>query len=346
MNLYHPNGYINIPEILNMDYPFIFILGARGTGKTYGALQYMIDHSHYFMLMRRMQAHADVLYQPDFNPFAQLNKDRKWDIIPGKTSKYTGAFYHGEENDDGVLKPAGNSIGVLTALNSFSNIRGFDASNVEYLVYDEFIPEKNARKIKEEGEALLNAFESINRNRELNGGKPLRLLAMSNSNTLDNPIFIDLGLVKVAMEMKKQHQEVRAIKDRGILIIYIQDSPISEAKADTALYRMAGRKSKFAGMALDNEFVSDDPSKIISRPLKEYRPIVRVGEITIYKHKSKELFYVSAHHAGGCPAYTSGDTSCKRFEKKYLHLWRAYLRDKFEFEEYVCELLLTRYFNR
>ena len=35
--LYLPNGFVNAKWINDLDYPFVFCLGGRGTGKTYGA---------------------------------------------------------------------------------------------------------------------------------------------------------------------------------------------------------------------------------------------------------------------------------------------------------------------
>ena len=49
-DLYLENGYVNMAKIIETDVPFIFVIGGRGTGKTYGTLQYMLNQNSTFML--------------------------------------------------------------------------------------------------------------------------------------------------------------------------------------------------------------------------------------------------------------------------------------------------------
>ena len=65
MNLYDRRGYLNIPDILKCKQPFIFVVGGRGTGKTFGALRearrrYRATGAR-FMLLRRMQSQVDLI---------------------------------------------------------------------------------------------------------------------------------------------------------------------------------------------------------------------------------------------------------------------------------------------
>ena len=54
MGLYLDSGYANIAYILSKGVTFNFVIGGRGTGKTYGALQHIINNDIKFALMRRM----------------------------------------------------------------------------------------------------------------------------------------------------------------------------------------------------------------------------------------------------------------------------------------------------
>ena len=42
-NIYTQEGWLDVPKIVEKPYPFIFCTGARGVGKTYGALKYVIE---------------------------------------------------------------------------------------------------------------------------------------------------------------------------------------------------------------------------------------------------------------------------------------------------------------
>ena len=98
-------------------------------------------------------------------------------------------------------------------------------------------------------------------------------------------------------------------------------------------------------MSLNNDFSGEEIGRINSRPLAEYKPIVTVGEITVYEHKSKRTYYISTHKTGNPPYYGTGDAERARFRRLYTWIWDEYLENNIEFEEYLCEILLTKVFN-
>ena len=90
MSFYLDSGYVDINKIMNLPYPFIFVLGGRGTGKTYGVCKYLLEHPEdKFMYLRRMQQEADAISNPDFSPFQPVINDHPelpqitLDTIPG-----------------------------------------------------------------------------------------------------------------------------------------------------------------------------------------------------------------------------------------------------------------------
>lgn len=341
--LYQSNGYINIDYIVSLGLPFNFIVGGRGTGKTYTTLSHVVDNGINFMLMRRTQSQADTINKPQFSPMKPLNNDRGYNIVTKQISKYNSAFYHGTKDGDEII-PTGKPIGYTCALSTIANMRGFDASDVKILIYDEFIPEKHERPIKHESQAFLNAYETINRNRELKGEKPLQVIALANSNDIANPIFLELGLVRIADRMERNKSEIYVDRERGIALFNLKNSPISNSKKETALYR-ATRQSNFADMAISNVFNKNVGGVVISRKLAEFKAVVCVGEICIYKHKSENRYYISTHKSGAYKSFTSGAIDLERFKREYFYIWTEYMYNRVEFEEILCELLLTKYFE-
>ena len=285
VKLYDDNGYLNVPALLKTGVPFIFCWGGRATGKTYGALKEAVNSGVKFGLMRRTQAQLDLISKPEFSPFKPLNKDMGWNIRIVPLSKYNGGIYNTNEADT-KQTPEGPPIGYTFALSTIANTRGFDGSEIELLIYDEFIPEPHARPIKEEHEAFLNAYETINRNRELQGRKPLQVLCLANANTLANPLFLGLGLVAKAERMYRTGQEYSIDSKRGFALVNLCRSAISELKRETALYRFTGDNS-FSKMALSNDFSGEEErGRIGAKPLVEYRPVVQIGELCIYRQSS------------------------------------------------------------
>lgn len=344
MNLYLDNGYANIAAIMNLNLPFNFVVGGRGTGKTYTALKELHERNIKFMLMRRTQTQLDTISKPDFSPFKSLNRDLNISVGIVPINKYNGAFYNMVEGEKPkTLIPNGLPIGYTCALSTVANLRGFDASDVEVLLYDEFIPEGHERPIKNEGQAFLNAYETINRNRELYGNKPLQVLALANANDLANPIFLEMGIATVAERMLRKGQTYSIDRDRGIGLFFLTDSPISERKANTALYKACGRD--FQNMAINNIFVSEDSAIVKSVTLKEYRPIATIGELCIYEHKRDTRYHCCTHISGSPPHFGTGDIEKARFARAYSWLWISYLNRQITFETKLCEKLLTKFLN-
>lgn len=344
MNIYQNSGYIDIRAILAQGLPFNFIVGGRATGKTYTSLETVKADGIKFIYMRRTQSQADMINKPEFSPFKSLNNDHGWTIGSATLSKYNAGFYETQETEDGGRQCVGAPIGYTCALSTISNMRGFDASDVRLLIYDEFIPEKHERPIKNEGAAFLNAYETINRNRELQGRPPLQVLCLANANDLANPIFMELGMVRKAEQMRRKGQEVSIDKQRGVGLFILDKSPISAQKQNTALYRLA-QNSEFSRMSLENDFANEEIGRIKPQPLREYTPIVTVGEITIYRHKSRREYYVSTHKSGSCPEFGIGDTDKNRFRRAYYWVWQEYMNNNIVFEEYLCEILLNKTFS-
>ena len=335
MGIYLSSGYLDVEKILAYKQPFNFIVGGRATGKTYGALKTAYDNQIRFILMRRTQTQCDLINKPEFNPYKAINMDIGSNITVKSISKYNSKIIEEFEESENIL-------GYTCALSTISNMRGFDASDVELLIYDEFIPEKHERPLKNEGSAFLNAYETINRNRELKGADPVQVLCLANAFNIANPIFLELGLVGRCEKMKNAGQELYIDKNRGILIVMLYNSRISKAKADTALYRLSS--GSYSDMALSNDFIYNSSENIKSLALKEYTLICTVGEISIYRHKSQRRYYVSEHRTGTAPQYTSDEVNLMRYRKNHgLILYSAYMRNAITFENMLTKSLFELY---
>lgn len=343
MRLFDDNGYLDMASIIGTGYPFIFIVGGRGTGKTYGALKYVSENDIFFMYMRRTQSQIELVNKDQFNPFNAINEDTGERIRPRPFTKYNSVFERITPAIEGGEGEQAEPIGYTAALSTIANMRSFDASAVQVLIYDEFIPEKHERPIKYEGMALLNAYESINRNRELKGRAPLQLVCMANANDLANPIFVELDLVNVAMKMADKGQQVRRDNKRGILLINLQTTPIGQKKQQTALYKLTAADSEFSRMAITNEYSMEEIGQIKPQNLAEYIPLVMVGEICVYKHKSERRYYICDHVSGSPDRYTSGQADLMRYRKRYYYLWLAYMENNIYFQNYLTQVLFERY---
>ena len=335
-----PSGYVNMRAVFELPFTFIWIVGGRGTVKTYGALEYLLESNTRFMLLRRTASQAQIVQNPAMTPIKSVVNDHGLKYTVAPVVKGIGGIYEYQNTDgkDELIYPA---AGYIASLSTFANVRGFDASDIDAIFYDEFIKEEHEKGMKGEADALLNAYETMNRNRELQGRNPIKMVAASNSTDLANPYFVRLGLVTEFERMRQKSQMVRELPSRDTCIIDLQHSPISEQKRDTALYRMA-RNTEFASMALDNAF-GVDLGQYKSKSLKEYKPMLAVGELVVYRHKSRQEFYITPHRSGNPPYYGTSKQELTRFRLQNRWLVAAYINQQISFESYFCEALLCQY---
>lgn len=346
MRLYLDNGFADMHNIRKIPATFVVVIGGRGTGKTFGALSDYLDTDTKFILMRRTQSQADMINKPEFSPFNSICRLRKIEIVSQSISKYNAGYYYAVADEDGEIRAQGAPIGYTMALSTISNIRGFDASDVTDMVYDEFIPEKHDRPIKNEGEAFLNAYETINRNRELQGEPPVKCLLLANANNMASPILDALGVIDVVDTMQRRGKALWIAPNNTVAVVLLKDSPIAASKRDTVLYRVS-KNDNFNAMSLDNDFGADNYEHIVPRVnIAEYRAMCEINGVTMYKHKSKREYYVTRYKSGAPKHYEMLPTERAQWLEKYGILQYAYDCGRVKFADFFSKLRFVQMFQK
>ena len=331
--IYTAAGWVNWDYITDQPASFISVVGARGVGKTYGLFQKLVKEKKKFIYLRRLKSQLDQCSKLEGNPFKKLNDDLGTDIRPFPS----GGIVSFRETDK-----TGPLVAVGVALSVVANVRGIDFSDFDYIVFDEFISSSGERPIKNEFSAFLNFYETVNRNRELEGKPAVKCFMLGNANTLVNPYFSSWHFMKTAVRMIAGGQMVYRSADNSRMVILLLESPISKRKRDTALYQNAD--DDFIQMALDNSFRTDE-TNIRSEPLTEYIHLVSVGELGIYKHKSERKYYVSSTQ-GDKPYYDSFGIGLRMFQQDYYLLRVHYMTSKnVWFESFELEIIFRELFG-
>lgn len=348
------NLYLNIWDYKDDAYPFQIFTGARGTGKTYSALCGCVGVGDFserkegekFILMRRTQDELESLSDgkagEGANPFKPINKsyNKNIGIVPIK--KKVHGIYNREHGDDGTEKAVGAPIGYAIALSTIGTVRGVSLEDCTDCIYDEFIPETHVRAMRDEFSAFANAYETINRNREIAGLPALRMWLLSNANRIDNDIFSGLGIVSDIEKMINAGKEHKYYPARGLAVHILPPSPQFLAeKKQTALYKLT-EGTKFYDMALNNEFAFDDFSCVGHLNLRGYVPMCALDNAYIYQKKGSREFYVS-YAPCKCPKFDSGikaDVACFRREFGVL-LHDPYIYGMITFESYALKTLIS-----
>lgn len=311
-------------------------VGGRATGKTYNALLDCLENKRTFFFIKRTIKDVDNLCRREkLNPFRAINRDtgREIKLVP----ESEGFGYFQDENED--------VIGYVGALSGIGKFTGFDLYDVDWLIFDEYIPRKWDRFLYTEGQMLLDLYMTVSRDRELKGRKALKLICLANATTLSNPVNDALQVTDTMADMMAAGDDIRYIKDREIVIHILQHSDVSEELKKTAFYKGVNG-TKFGSMAFDNAFSNDDFSLIGKQSLKGYRckcKFVYQNQL-YYLFKKGSCYYITKSSGNTNKSYDLDSTIDQSiFYHEYgIDLHYAILERKIIFESFsVYDLILN-----
>lgn len=309
--------------------PFTFIIGGRGIGKTYSAIEKgVLEYENAFLYLRNTKEQLQESCGAFGNPFKKWAADHNQDIRLERERNH--AVIRKYINDG--QKTAFYEIGEGANLSTFENLRGVDLSNVKYILFDEFI--ENRTLSFDQFQSFLHMYETVNRNRELEGLPPVICLLLSNAQRLGNPILRGFNLIPIIEGMQKSGQRSYA---SGNIRIELPFSDVSEEKRKTALYQATAGTS-FESEALDNNFINDSFSGVRKVNINEYTPLFSIDGIYIYKHKSDIFYYACSIPAKNVIHYRSVDNFVVFYRLYGLQLKLAYGSNKMYFEDYSTKI--------
>lgn len=331
--------YVNVWDYADPNYPFQIFVGGRGCGKSFSGLKGWIDRRDtvYGMYWRRTLKELESITgdDTDGNPFFDLRKElgKKYDYKFYPQKKETGVYnISGRESEE--------KIGIAMPLTTIGSVRGGSFSRVTDIFHDEFIAEQHVRRIRHEGEAILNAYETICRNRELKGLPPVRYWAFANAFNIYNPLFEVLEIVTDVERMVSKGKHDKYYPARGLAIHLLESTEeFKQKKSQTALMRLTAG-TKFNKMALDNEFAYNNFALVEYKKLRGMKPIVTVNGSTIFYGNNQ--YYLSYAYNKTVPAYNlENENEAMAFNREYNYfLVEAYVNARLFFESYALKCML------
>lgn len=318
--------------VTNSDYFLYIFIGGRGIGKTYSTLKGSLLDEVKILYVRRTATEVDSTCNKEFNPYKAINLDLERNVEIEKLGK--DRFLINEHLDDENVANFKN-YGYGGALSTFGNLRGADFSDVEYIVFDEFIDSTGINRLKNSAFLLFNLIETVNRNRELLGRNAVKVILLSNSNTINDDILRTLKLGQVIYEMKLHNETIYTDIDRGIYLSLLDNKKVSDLKKETALYKLT-KGTRFYDMAIKNEFTLDYFGDIAKIRYNELVPVVAYENIYFYKHKTRE-FILASYRKANCKRYTK--EQLKAFKRDYGFMFMKYVEQaKIMFINYDLKL--------
>lgn len=302
------------------------------------------EYSGKFLYIRNTAKQIKICASAAGNPFKKLNYKLGLHITPRAMGEDVYGFY---SEDTSSIRKVGNItvplLGYAIAMNTSGNMRGMDFSDVDYMLYEEFIDQSpRIRKLMDNaGSDFQHLRETVGRNRELEGQKPLQIKLLSNSITLNSPILLELGIANTIAHMVMKGQEKCTIPEKSIYIQLVRDREFEEAKQGTSLYQASKEDSMFIKEALRNEFCQDNFDLIRKKaPVNEYTPRFTVAKsFTVYRHKSRDEWFISGRSLQDrVDTYKSQDVDRLIDEWGFLYK-RWILSRKVYFDNYATKLM-------
>lgn len=321
----------------------------RGSGKTYSTLRYMVENKKTFIFLKRTIEDVKMLcasgdrYGVDFDisPFVPLNRDFGWTIQPKMIMKGLAGFYF--SNTDG--KPYGKPIGYCAALSAAKDIKGFDMSEADYLIFDEFIPKKYERINRKEGDQLLDIYMTVRRDRLSRGRPELVLICLANATSVNNPVFQIFDIVDDAVSMDVEQCEYKYLDNKKILLHKVSNDYAAEDQVSGIELAMTG--TEWGDMAFSGNFGYDDFTSVKRIRMKNYSPVCSYTykKHTVYIYCKDGSYYATKSKANVKHHY---DLSRENEQKKFYYDFVQDLRDetiedRFIFEDYTMYDLIVNY---
>lgn len=294
---YEPEGWIDMRALIdNERLPFIFISSMRGPGKTYGAIDYALRcQNKPFILMRRTQVQADFAASPVTTPLVpNLEPDEYIEPVPTGVKNLACLRIMRRTEQDPEMVGECYVVGMSTV----ASMRGIDMTRCEILIYDEFQKEDHQTWLKGEYKAFRNAYETLNRNRELQGRPPLKCIALSNCLDIANPYYRGYGLVNSIYDMKG---EVLRDYRQKVAIYRPFCEEFEKKKKQTALYQSDGSAETMGG-----EWARINREHVKSLSLRGAVPICSINGVGFYKIQPGRA-YASSTAPAAVPAYNLED---------------------------------------
>lgn len=316
------------------------IYSGRGPGKTYSTLWDCVEHRIPFGYIKRTQDDIELITKPEFSPFKPINRDKGTDIKSVVIGGGLNRFIDGD----------GSGIGYALAMSAVHKYKGFDLSEIDHLIFDEFIPQKSERVNRKEGELLLDLYLTIARDRVQRGRNELKLIMLANSTNLACPVLLTLGLVDLIADLQAQDIDEYYNPERKIYIHHITHTP--SVQQDSGLLRtMSG--SAWAQASLTGSFVYNDYSAIKKLSVKGSFPVCAFiwngNTYYVWRNRNSGIYYCCASKTNNnIPVYDlESEISAKRFWLEYgITLKAATVDGKMYYSTYSGYDLIFNFIKR
>lgn len=348
------DGYYHFEDDLNA-YPdaWCFVVWSRrGPGKTYSSLWYSYKEKIKMLYMKRTIEDVTLICSAgkgfDPSPYVPINRDKGTHVKPQIIKKGVGGFYDCDPDDTGNDVPVGAPISYVVALNAIKSVKGFDFSDCDWMLLDEFIPQAGEIVKHDEGEMLLDVYMTASRDRQKRGRRPLKLILFANAENISTPITNTLEIVDQMADLQASGKTHLYDAERGILLHHIteEEIPIKESERAGIYSAMSG--TAWANKAFGGQFSNNDFSNVVKTSLKNavcmYHLIYKQRHIYCYQKPTGNWYICDSPHKALFEYDLNRENGQKKFWLEHgIDLNMDLIDDRVTFSKYSYYDLIANY---
>ena len=282
VNVLNENDYYDYGRVLSYHSPWMFVIGARGLGKTYGAKKLVITDwmkKRWQFIYLRRTAEEQKNKATFFNDIADQFPDLEFRINGTQAECHWVDDRDAKPNHKGELRPVWHIMGYFIALSQAGQVKSVAYPKVRTIIFDEIFPD-NMRYLGGEVTALEEFYNTVDRWHDR-----VRLLMLSNAVSLANPYFAKFN-INVTPQMNNNTQYQRYCG--GFIMVELADYGGFSAKVATSKFGQFLQKfdSDYAAYAIDNTFHDDSNSLISNISGAGYTLTIRsseYGDFSLYQ---------------------------------------------------------------
>lgn len=264
------NIWYDKTPLLSRNGLFNFVLGARGTGKTFEFKKWAIKSDKQTVWVRRYQEDIDKLQTKFLGDLYQEN------IISPEDDIYI---------KNGTLYIGGIEKIFFIALSTSQRNKSQSFGGVDKIIYDEVFEGVGNRKyLPNEVDILLELYETVNRLR-VDGRRDCRVFLLSNKTTFVNPYFTYWNILPFSERFK-------SFKNGLIVVENYENVEFTKLKKASRFGQLI-EGTKYGDYAIDNVVWMDDDALLGDKPEDAKRCVcnIRFGETMVGVWDSSTVIY-------------------------------------------------------
>lgn len=317
--------------------------GGRGIGKSYSAYDYLLkqfnEHGKRFLYIRDTKVALEIASSSHGNCFKRYNRDKKININSKYNSRLgTGLIYNGEHKEE-------NLIGYSCAFSTFSNVRGTDYSDIDIMLFDECVNQDGDKtRLSNPANSFYHMIETVNRNRALLGEEEITIIMLSNCIDLSDPLLVGIKFTTILTKMILNSQNEMYMPERSLFIKKYRMEQVSKEKQEKSFLYKFANDSAFVDESIIGNFKNKDFTLVAPKmKISEYKPYICFSDITIYKHKSKELYYAK-NKSIKSSQYVYTELEQDKFKEDFYWAYKIIRRNNLlKVDDYATLVILDAY---